>query len=87
MATVGRAEATALLAAHSRRRRVVRDAAVSGLTHAVLLAGTFVMLLPFVWMLRSHAPLQAKLLPVCSALIALAGGYWLIERTLLRLSH
>ena len=39
-------------------------------------------LLPLVWMLRSHPPLQAKLLPVCSALIALAGGYWFIARTL-----
>jgi multiple sugar transport system permease protein len=58
MVAFGRAEATALLAARSRRRRVVRDATVSGLTHAVLLAGTFVMLLPFVWMVSTSLKLE-----------------------------
>ena len=37
-------------------------------------------MLPLVWMMRSRALWQARLLPVCSVLIMIAGGYWLIER-------
>ena len=36
--------------------------------------------LPLVWMIRSRPLWQARLLPLCSAMIATAGGYWLIER-------
>ena len=38
------------------------------------------MLMPVVWTIRSRPSWAARLLPVCSALIMLAGGYWLIER-------
>jgi hydrogenase/urease accessory protein HupE len=38
------------------------------------------MLMPVVWTIRSRPSWAARLLPVCSALIVLAGGYWLIER-------
>jgi hypothetical protein len=38
------------------------------------------VLLPLVWMIRSHPRWQARLVPACSVLIVLAGGYWLIER-------
>jgi hypothetical protein len=36
--------------------------------------------LPVVWMVRSRPTLEARLLPACSLLIAIAGGWWLIER-------
>jgi HupE/UreJ protein len=39
-------------------------------------------MLPLVWMLTSRPVWQSKLLPLCSSLIAVAGGYWLIERLL-----
>jgi hydrogenase/urease accessory protein HupE len=39
-----------------------------------------VVMLPLVWTLRSLALWQARLLPACSGLIVIAGGYWLIER-------
>jgi hydrogenase/urease accessory protein HupE len=38
------------------------------------------LLLPVVWTIRSRPLLAVRLLPACSALIVLAGGYWLIER-------
>lgn len=38
------------------------------------------VMFPLVWMIRSRALWQARLLPVCSVLIMIAGGYWLIER-------
>jgi hypothetical protein len=38
------------------------------------------MLMPVVWTIRSRPSWAARLLPACSALIVLAGGYWLIER-------
>lgn len=38
------------------------------------------VMLPFVWMLRSRPAWQRRLVPACSLLIAIAGGYWLIER-------
>ena len=37
-------------------------------------------MLPLVWMLRSRPVWQARLLPLCSAMIVMAGAYWLIER-------
>ena len=38
------------------------------------------VILPLLWAIRSGPMWQTKLQPVCSALIALAGGYWLIVR-------
>jgi len=38
------------------------------------------MLLPVVRLIRSRPAWAARLLPACSALIVLAGGYWLLER-------
>jgi len=38
------------------------------------------MVLPVVWQLKKRPMFQPKLLPAFSALIALAGAYWLIER-------
>jgi hydrogenase/urease accessory protein HupE len=37
-------------------------------------------ILPLLWMIRSGQMWQTKLQPLCSVLIAIAGGYWLIER-------
>lgn len=37
-------------------------------------------LLPLVQAVRARPAWQAKLVPACSVLIAIAGGYWLIER-------
>ena len=37
-------------------------------------------MLPLVWLMRSQLVWQARLVPVCSAMIVMAGGYWLIER-------
>ena len=36
--------------------------------------------LPVVWTMRARPLWQARLVPVCSLMIVLAGGYWLIER-------
>jgi hydrogenase/urease accessory protein HupE len=41
---------------------------------------TAAALLPVVWMMRTRPRLEARLLPACSLLIAMAGGWWLIER-------
>lgn len=46
-------------------------------------AGQFAVaaaLLPLVWAMRSRPVWQARLLPLCSALIVMAGCYWLVER-------
>jgi hydrogenase/urease accessory protein HupE len=40
------------------------------------------VLLPLAWRLRAVPLLNPRLVPVCSLLIAAAGGYWLVERTL-----
>ena len=37
-------------------------------------------MLPLVWAMRSQPAWQARLVPICSLLIALAGGYWFIQR-------
>jgi len=42
-----------------------------------------VLVLPIIWWLHKQVKIEAKLTSVCSILIALAGAYWLIERTLL----
>jgi hydrogenase/urease accessory protein HupE len=40
--------------------------------------------LPLIWMLRRRPTFVIRLAPACSLLIALAGGYWLLVRTVLR---
>jgi hydrogenase/urease accessory protein HupE len=42
--------------------------------------GAVAVMLPLVWILQSRPAWQRRLVPACSLLIALAGGYWLIER-------
>ncbi len=42
------------------------------------------MILPLIWKLRARPTFVARYVPACSALVALTGSYWLIERTLLR---
>lgn len=42
-----------------------------------------VLVLPVIWWLHKQAKIEAKLTFSCSVLIALAGSYWLLERTLL----
>jgi hydrogenase/urease accessory protein HupE len=37
-------------------------------------------LLPFVWLMRSRPVWRATLVPLCSMMIVVAGGYWLVER-------
>ncbi|HEY7190694.1 MAG TPA: HupE/UreJ family protein [Vicinamibacterales bacterium] len=37
-------------------------------------------MLPLVWLLRSRPAWQRRFVPVCSLLIVIAGGYWLVER-------
>ena len=37
-------------------------------------------MLPIIRAIRSRPAWQARLVPVCSVLIVMAGGYWLIER-------
>jgi hydrogenase/urease accessory protein HupE len=39
--------------------------------------------MPIIWKLNRQPAFQIRWLPVCSILICLAGGYWLVERTLL----
>lgn len=41
------------------------------------------IVLPIIWWLHKKPLIEPKLTPVCSILANLAGGYWLIERTLL----
>jgi hydrogenase/urease accessory protein HupE len=41
------------------------------------------LVLPLIWKLRRRPGFVIRYVPACSLLIALAGGYWLIERTLL----
>ena len=37
-------------------------------------------LLPLVWAMQSRPAWHARLLPLCSVMIVIAGGYWLVER-------
>lgn len=41
------------------------------------------MALPLIWWLRTKPVFVRRWVPACSAAVALAGGYWLIQRTLL----
>ncbi|MGH7525891.1 MAG: HupE/UreJ family protein, partial [Gemmatimonadales bacterium] len=41
------------------------------------------LVLPLMWRLRQHSQLAHRAVPACSVLVSLAGGYWLIQRTLL----
>lgn len=41
------------------------------------------MVLPIIWWLHKKPLIEPKLTPVCSILVCVAGGYWLVERTLL----
>jgi hypothetical protein len=41
------------------------------------------LVLPLVWWLRMEPSFVRRSLPVCSALVVLAGTWWLLERTLL----
>ncbi len=40
------------------------------------------LLLPIIGRLGAHPATRARLVPVCSCLVIVAGGYWLIERTI-----
>jgi hydrogenase/urease accessory protein HupE len=42
------------------------------------------LVLPLIWKLRQHPRFVIRLVPACSIMVALAGGYWLIERTILK---
>ncbi len=42
------------------------------------------LVLPLIWKLRQQPRFVIRYVPACSILIALAGGYWLIERTVLK---
>jgi len=42
------------------------------------------LVLPLIWKLRRHPLFVIRYVPACSILVALAGGYWLIERTILK---
>jgi hydrogenase/urease accessory protein HupE len=39
---------------------------------------------PLVWKLRAKPLFKARYVTACSVVVALAGGYWLVERTLLK---
>jgi hydrogenase/urease accessory protein HupE len=45
------------------------------------------VVLPVIWQLRQRPAFEPRYVPACSALIALAGGYWLVERILPVLSR
>lgn len=40
------------------------------------------LILPLIWKLKAQQIFALRFAPICSLLIAVAGGYWLIERTL-----
>jgi len=42
------------------------------------------LILPLIWKLRQQPRFVIRYVPACSILVALAGGYWLIERTVLK---
>jgi HupE / UreJ protein len=52
----------------------------AGLETGQLVAASAVF--PLIWMVRMRPQWRARLLPCCSAMIVMAGGYWLIERVL-----
>lgn len=44
--------------------------------------GIMLLVLPLIWKLRSQPFFVMKCVPVCSLLVTLVGGYWLLQRTL-----
>jgi hydrogenase/urease accessory protein HupE len=42
------------------------------------------LVLPLIWKLRQNPRFVIRYVPACSILVALAGGYWLVERTVLK---
>jgi hypothetical protein len=40
------------------------------------------IVLPCIWKLKHRPSFQPRYVPACSVLIALAGGYWFVERML-----
>jgi hydrogenase/urease accessory protein HupE len=42
------------------------------------------LVLPLIWKLKWQPSFALRFVPACSILVALAGGYWLIERTVLK---
>jgi len=42
------------------------------------------LILPLIWKLRQQPRFVLRYVPACSILVALAGGYWLIERTVFK---
>ncbi|HEY6403235.1 MAG TPA: HupE/UreJ family protein, partial [Blastocatellia bacterium] len=42
------------------------------------------LVLPLIWKLRRHPRFAIRYVPACSVMVALAGVYWLIERTVLK---
>jgi hydrogenase/urease accessory protein HupE len=42
------------------------------------------LVLPLIWKLRRHPGFVPRYVPACSILVAAAGAYWLIERTVLK---
>ncbi len=39
--------------------------------------------LPVIWWLHAKPQINQQLVPICSVLVCMAGGYWLVERTIL----
>ena len=44
--------------------------------------GIAALVLPLIWKLRQQPAFVPRYVPACSLLVALAGGYWLVQRTL-----
>ena len=44
--------------------------------------GIMLLVLPLIWKLRSQPFFVMRCVPVCSLLVTLVGGYWLLQRTL-----
>lgn len=44
--------------------------------------GIAALVLPLIWKLRQQPAFVPRYVPACSLLVALAGGYWLLQRTL-----
>lgn len=40
------------------------------------------LVLPLIWWLRNKPAFARRLVPACSALVVLAGAWWLLQRTL-----
>ena len=44
--------------------------------------GIMLLVLPLIWKLRSQPFFVMRCVPACSLLVAMVGGYWLLQRTL-----